>query len=68
MLRGKRSMPAGTGVWVVNTVPARTARSALSKSSPSPSTSSRIRSIPRNPACPSLLWNTSGAGLPVSLL
>ena len=33
--RGKRSMPAGTGVWVVNTVPARTACSASSKPSPS---------------------------------
>ena len=28
-------MPAGTGVWVVNTVPARTAASASSKSRPS---------------------------------
>ena len=28
-------MPAGTGVWVVNTVPARTACSASSKPSPS---------------------------------
>jgi hypothetical protein len=27
---GKRSMPAGTGVWVVNTVPARTASRASS--------------------------------------
>ena len=30
------------------------------------STSSRIRSIPRKPAWPSLMWNTSGAGSPVS--
>ena len=31
---GKRSMPAGTGVWVVNTVPARTASRASSKVEP----------------------------------
>ncbi len=53
---GNRSMPAGTGVWVVNTVPARTACSASSKPSAAVlpatgrSTSSRIRSRPRNPA------------------
>lgn len=62
----KRSMPAGTGVWVVNRVPARTASSALEKSAGAVSTSSRIRSMPRNPACPSLVWKTSGAGCPVS--
>mgnify|MGYP000577482346 CR=1 FL=1 len=28
-------------------------------------TSSRIRSMPRNPAWPSLVWNTSGSGDPV---
>jgi hypothetical protein len=53
-------MPAGTGVWVVKTVPARTASSASSKSSPSGPTSSRMRSRPRKPAWPSLVWNTSG--------
>ena len=58
-------MPAGTGVWVVNTVPARTPASASSKLSPS-AASSRIRSRPRKPAWPSLVWNTSGAGVPVS--
>ena len=58
-------MPAGTGVWVVNTVPARTASSAASKLSPAPSASSRIRSRPRKPAWPSLVWNTSGAACPV---
>src|ERR1700712_3306202 len=36
MSTGKRSMPAGTGVWVVNTVPARTVASASSKESPGP--------------------------------
>ena len=40
-------MPAGTGVWVVNTVPARTAASASSNDSPSLPCSSRIRSRPR---------------------
>ena len=64
--RSKRSMPAGTGVCVVNTVPARTACSASSKSRPSFSTSSRMRSMPRKPAWPSLVWNTSGAGAPVA--
>ena len=56
-------MPAGTGVWVVNTVLDRTTVSAVSKSRPA-STSSRIRSTPRNPAWPSFMWNTSGAGSP----
>ncbi len=55
--RGKRSMPAGTGVWVVNTEPARTASMASGKASPSP-ISSRMRSRPRKPAWPSLVWNT----------
>ncbi len=57
-------MPAGTGVWVVNTVLDRTTVSAVSKSSPLLVTSSRMRSAPRNPAWPSFMWNTSGAGSP----
>ena len=57
-------MPAGTGVWVVKTVPARFRSSAVSKSIPW-SMYSRIRSRPRKPAWPSLVWNTSGAGAPV---
>ena len=57
-------MPAGTGVWVVNTVPARFRSSAVSKFIPW-SMNSRIRSRPRKPAWPSLVWNTSGAGAPV---
>jgi hypothetical protein len=65
-----RSMPAGTGVWVVNTVAERTAVRASSHvigSVPSAgSMSSAIRSTPRNPAWPSLQWKTSGAGAPVS--
>ena len=59
-------MPAGTGVWVVKTVPARETSRAVSKSSfgpSSPTVSSRIRSMPRKPAWPSLVWNTSGAGV-----
>ncbi len=61
-------MPAGTGVCVVKTVPARETSSAVSKSRPgppSPTVSSRMRSMPRKPAWPSLVWNTSGAGAPV---
>ena len=58
--RSKRSMPAGTGVCVVNTPPARTASTAPSNGSPA-ATSSRIRSRLRNPAWPSLLWNTCGS-------
>ena len=58
-------MPADTGVWVVNTVPARQAVSASANDSPD-MVSSRIRSRPRNPAWPSLVWNTSGCGRPVS--
>ncbi len=59
-------MPAGTGVWVVNTVPARTVDSASEKDSPLSAISARIRSRPRNPACPSFMWNTSGSGCPVT--
>ena len=61
-------MPAGTGVWVVKTVDARPTSSAVSKSSCGPSSatvSSRIRSRPRKPAWPSLVWKTSGAACPV---
>jgi len=43
-------MPAGTGVCVVNTVPARTADSASEKVSPLEAMSELIRSRPRNPA------------------
>ena len=66
--RANRSMPAGTGVWVVKTVPARDTSSAVSKSRPGPpsaAVSSRIRSRPRKPAWPSLVWKTSGSGAPV---
>ena len=58
-------MPAGTGVCVVKTVPARAADSASSNVRPCVCTSSRIRSRPRKPAWPSLVWNTSGSGAPV---
>ena len=67
-LRGNRSMPAGTGVCVVNTVPARVTSSAVSKSRegpPSATVSSRMRSRPRKPAWPSLVWKTSGVSAPV---
>ena len=48
---------------MVNTVLERTTVSAVSKSNPA-STNSRMRSAPRNPAWPSFMWNTSGAGSP----
>ncbi len=53
-------MPAGTGVWVVNTQPARTVSTASAKLNPWP-TSWRTRSSPRKPAWPSLVWNTCGS-------
>ena len=40
-------MPAGTGVCVVNTVPARTVASASSNVRPGLAHSSRMRSSPR---------------------
>ena len=49
---GNRSMPAGTGVWVVNTVRDRTTASAVSKSSPASMPargSARRRGIRRGP-------------------
>ena len=57
---GNRSMPAGTGVWVVKTVPARAASTASANDRPLPVISWRMRSRPRNPAWPSLVWNTCG--------
>ena len=48
--RGKRSMPAGTGVWVVKMHPARTASTASGKLSPSSTMHRRMRSRPRKPA------------------
>ena len=57
-------MPAGTGVCVVKTVPALDSSSASSKDSPT-ARYSLIRSRPRKPAWPSLVWNTSGSGCPV---
>ena len=59
-------MPAGTGVCVVKTVPARLTSSASSNVIDGlAATSSRMRSRPRKPAWPSFVWNTSGAGAPV---
>ncbi len=62
-LRSNRSMPAGTGVCVVKTVPARHISMASSKLRPR-WTYSRIRSRPRNPAWPSLVWKHLGRGMP----
>ncbi len=56
--RPKRSMPAGTGVWVVKMVPARTASMASPHVRPSLVISFLMRSRPRNPAWPSLVWKT----------
>ena len=42
-------MPAGTGVWVVNTVLDRTTVNAVSKSSPESVISSRMRSSAEEP-------------------
>ena len=59
-------MPAGTGVCVVNTVPARTADSASAKVRPCSAINELIRSRPRKPAWPSFMWKTSGSGCPVA--
>ncbi len=53
-------------MWVVNTVPPRTACNASANDSPWDSVSSRMRSTPWKPAWPSLAWKTSGCGVPVS--
>ena len=53
-------MPAGTGVWVVKTVAGAHRLERLSKVRPSLDTQPRMRSMPRNPAWPSLVWNTLG--------
>ncbi|CKT22185.1 Uncharacterised protein [Mycobacterium tuberculosis] len=45
---------------MVNTVLDRTTVNAVSKSKPASVTSSRMRSMPRNPAWPSFMWKTSG--------
>ncbi len=54
-------MPAETGVWVVKMVPALTVSMAVAASRPCSWIRRRIRSRPRNPAWPSLVWNTSGS-------
>ncbi|BAS17771.1 hypothetical protein AHiyo8_60740 [Arthrobacter sp. Hiyo8] len=66
-LHGLETVDAGRHrVWVVNTVDARpAARASDQLSGASVDMSSWMRSMPRNPAWPSLVWNTSGAGVPV---
>ena len=59
--RGKRSMPAGTGVWVVKSVPGREAALASAKESPLSIINDRTRSRARKPAWPSFMWNTWGS-------
>ena len=55
----KASCPAGTGVWVVKTLCARTCCTASSYDAPA-ATSSRTRSTSMNAACPSLACHTRG--------
>ena len=56
----------GHGVWVVKTVPARlTSRASSNVIAGLVATSSRMRSRPRNPACPSFVWYTSAPGAPM---
>ncbi len=63
--RGNRSMPAGTGrVRGEHRAGAGDLERGVEvePGPPSATVSSRIRSRPRKPAWPSLVWNTSGAG------
>src|SRR5204862_184968 len=56
----KVSCPAGTGVWVVNTLVARTRRPASANEAPL-ATSSRTRSTSIKAACPSFACHTAGS-------
>ena len=56
----KRSLPAETGVWIVNTLSRRTRAQASSSSAPA-ATYSRARSASRNAEWPSLRCQTAGA-------
>ena len=62
---GNASWPAGTGVWVVNTVEARTCASAASKLAPC-SMWSQMRCRATNAACPSFRCQTVGS-MPIAL-
>ena len=67
--RGNRSMPAGTGVWVGRTSsPARTvlARPSSKLEVVGLDESRMTLYTSRNPAWPSLVWNTCGAIVPVA--
>ncbi len=55
------SLPAGTGVCVVKTVPAATASRAAAKSRWFSSISRRMRSSPQKAEWPSFMWQTVGA-------
>ena len=63
--KGNASWPAGTGVWVVNTVEARTWASAASKLAPC-SMWSQIRCRATKAACPSFRCQTAGS-MPIAL-
>src|SRR5205814_6891571 len=54
------SCPAGTGVWVVNVLAARTLRTASANGVPRV-TSSRTRSTSMNAACPSFACQAAGS-------
>ena len=56
----KRSLPAETGVWIVNTLSRRTRAQASSRAAPA-ATYSRARSASRNAEWPSLRCQTAGA-------
>ena len=57
----KRSLPAETGVWIVNTVSRRTCRQAPRRASSPAATSSRARSTSRNAEWPSLRCQAAGS-------
>ena len=61
---GNRSIPAATGVWVVNTVLDRTTASAVSKSNPESVISSRMRSSSEEPGVALVHVEHLGRGQP----
>src|SRR5262249_9201814 len=57
---GKPSFPAGTGVWVVKTLPDAAASLAITNETPRSTMSSRTRSRARNAERPSFMWQRVG--------
>ena len=64
--RGKRSMPAGTGVCGGHRAGAHGRERLVEGQVFLVDREARMRSTPRKPAWPSLVWNTSGAAAPVA--